>query len=637
MNIPTIKQWLNENKEDGITVLYPGGFKPLTGGHLDLITRYAKNPDVKEVRVIVGPKTRNGIDQETGVEIAKDLTSHLPNVTVESSKYPSPLLTAYKEIEHLQPGRYALGASSKGDDYERVVNFTKEHQPGGKYAAGVPKGVSIEELVMDADPALFTSGPHIGEPISASTIRNDIMSGNKAGFDSGYPTNTPKQKEEVWNTLKDIVTESFDEPFFNPQYLIDTYLKINEAEVVSKVNKHMTHAEDLVILSGPAGLKWVLEMMTKLYGDLQGVTDKSDMTLSVKIDGAPAIFAWSDFPTLQKNGIAMKGLFAKTPKVFTTEKEIDENFSDRPDLGYKLKTFLKYLPKIDIPKGEIWQGDFLFDDKSLQETEIDGKSYWAFHPNTIYYVVAKDSELGKLISKAQVGITWHTRYTGPDLLSVSANYNAKASELKMIDKMLMTDPYIKSFAGKINFTEEESEYVENTLQELEEYAITLSKSSKYKEILENKNLISLFNIFQNSLIKVNRTIDDPDGYTGEFIEFIQNRAAKEASTKKTEKGKETTMARFAEIIDDIQQRQDDFFMVVHIINEITKLKEMFVKKLNNIGQFQTYLKMKEGGLRGTNQEGFAVSDIEGNVVKLVSRDEFSYANFSPEVMKGWEK
>ena len=620
MNVPTIKQWLNENKGEGITVLYPGGFKPMTGGHLDLITRYANNPDVKEVRVIVGPKTRNGIDQQTGVEIAKDLTDHLPNVTVEGSKYPSPLLTAYKMIETLAPGRYALGASSKGDDYERVVNFTKEHQPGGKYADGVPEGVSIEELVMDADPAVFTSGPHAGEPISASTIRNDIMSGNKAGFDSGYPTNTPKQKEEVWNTLKDIVTES-----------------LNEAEVVSKVNKHMTHAEDLVILSGPEGLKWVLEMMTKLYGDLQGVTNKSDMTLSVKIDGAPAIFAYSEFPTLPKNGIAMKGLFAKVPKVFTTEKEIDENFGDRPDLGYKLKTFLKYLPQIGIPKGEIWQGDFLFDDKSLQETEIDGESYWAFHPNTIYYVVAKDSELGKLISKAQVGITWHTRYTGADLENVSANYNAKASELKMIDKMLMTDPYIKSFAGKINFTEEESEYVENTLEELEEYAITLSKSSKYKEILENKNLISLFTIFQNSLIKVNKRIDDPDGYTGEFIEFIQNRGAKEASTKKTEKGKETTMARFAEIIDDIQQRQDDFFMVVHIINEITKLKEMFVKKLNNIGQFQTYLKMKEGGLRGTNQEGFAVSDIDGNVVKLVDRQEFSWSNFSPEVQKGWEK
>ena len=46
--------------------------------------------------------------------------------------------------------------------------------------------------------------------------------------------------------------------------------------------------------------------------------------------------------------------------------------------------------------------------------------------------------------------------------------------------------------------------------------------------------------------------------------------------------------------------------------------------------------MKEGGLRDTNQEGFAVSDIDGNVVKLVDRQEFSWSNFSPEVQKGWE-
>jgi hypothetical protein len=78
------------------------------------------------------------------------------------------------------------------------------------------------------------------------------------------------------------------------------------------------------------------------------------------------------------------------------------------------------------------------------------------------------------------------------------------------------------------------------------------------------------------------------------------------------------------------------YLMVHMISEVTRLKEMFVKKLNHIGDFQTYLKMKEGELRGTNQEGFAVSDIDGNVVKLVDRGEFSWSNFSPDVQKGWQ-
>jgi len=355
------------------------------------------------------------------------------------------------------------------------------------------------------------------------------------------------------------------------------------------------------------------------------------------IHNSPAIFAYSEFPNLPKNGIAMKGLFAKTPKVFTTPEEIDAENSDRPDLAYKLKTFLKYLPEINIPKGEIWQGDFLFDDKSLQETEIEGEQYWAFHPNTIYYVVPKDSEIGKLINKAQVGITWHTRYTGPNLENIQANYNAEVSELKMIDKMVMTDPYVKSFAGVVNFTEEESQYVEKTLGELEEYKNTIEKSTEYESIVQNKNVIALLTIFQNSLIKVSKTIDDPDEFIGEFKEFIQNRATKEAEKRKTEKGKDQVLSKFAEFIDDIDQHHETWFIMVHIISEITKLKEMFVRKLNSIGKFQTYLKMKDGKLRGTNQEGFAVSDIDGNVVKLVSRSEFSWSNFSPEIQKGWEK
>jgi hypothetical protein len=581
---------------------------------------------VKEVKVIVGPKERNGIDQKLGVRIAKELTKKFLNVKVEESKYPSPLLTAYKEVEKMLPGKYALAASAKGDDYKRVMDFTAQHQEGGKYHGGVPQGVTIVELPIDVEPATFENrkGSENNQPISASILRRDILDGNFKQFASGYPSNDNEQIKAIWDMLQGNVSESYQ------------YGYINEA-VVSKVNKHMTHAEDLVILSGIEGLNWVLKMMWDLYDDLKGNAEKSEMKLSVKMDGAPAIFAWSEFHNeIPKNGIAMKGLFAKTPKIFTSNKDIDDNFGDRPDLGYKLKTFLKYLPEIGIPKGEIWQGDFLFDDKSLQETEIDGKKYWAFHPNTIYYVIPKDSELGGLIKKAEVGITWHTRYTGTDLQNIQANYNAEASELKMIDKMLMTDPYVKSFAGLVTFTDDESQHIESTLEELGEYASTLSKSPEYTKIVESKNIISLLTIFQNSLIKVNKTMDDPAGFIGEFKEFIQNRSLKEAEKRKTEKGKDAVLSKFAEFIDEIDQEHETWYIMVHIITEITKLKEMFVKKLNNVGKFQTYLKMKEGGLRTTNQEGFAISDIDGNVVKLVDRQEFSWSNFSPEVQKGWE-
>jgi hypothetical protein len=398
----------------------------------------------------------------------------------------------------------------------------------------------------------------------------------------------------------------------------------------------MTHAEDLVVLGGEEGMDWVLKMIWDLYQELKGNTPKDEMKLSVKIDGAPAIFAWSSFPGLPDNGIAMKGLFAKTPKAFSTQEEVEANFSDRPDLNYKLKTFLKYLPEINIAAGEIWQGDFIFDHKSLQETEIDGEKFIAFHPNAIYYVVPKDSDLGNNIDKAEVGIAWHTRYTGEDLASVSANYNTSSDELTQIDKMFMTDPYIKSFAGIVTFTEEESQYIEDTMENLLDISKNFKTGDVYKNILASKDTISYFTIFQNSLVRANKQMTNPDGFFGEFVEFLQNKGAAEVEKKKSAKGKEKSELKFAEMIDALEQNKDEWFLVIHSIMEITKLKNMFVKKLSKLGEFQTYLKMKEGGLRGTNQEGFAVSDIDGNVVKLVDRNEFSWSNFSPAVQKGWE-
>jgi nicotinic acid mononucleotide adenylyltransferase len=53
-----------------ITVLFPGGFKPLTGAHLALAQRYAESPQVGQV--IYTYRTynpRDGITREQTIEI----------------------------------------------------------------------------------------------------------------------------------------------------------------------------------------------------------------------------------------------------------------------------------------------------------------------------------------------------------------------------------------------------------------------------------------------------------------------------------------------------------------------------------------------------------------------------------------
>ena len=208
MSFKSIKNWLAEESQydKGVTVLYPGGLKPMTGGHLDLIRRYAEDPAVDVIRVLIGPGVRGGIDQDRAARIAERLTSDIDKVIVEKVQWPSPVLTAYKIIGEADPGYYALAASTKGDDYKRVRDFVMKHSPGQKFCRE-EEGVYVIELPVNADPLVFSGrdDEHEGEPISASTLRNDIVNDDFDNFVAGYPDSDPADIQYVWSELAETV------------------------------------------------------------------------------------------------------------------------------------------------------------------------------------------------------------------------------------------------------------------------------------------------------------------------------------------------------------------------------------------------------------------------------------------------
>jgi Family of unknown function (DUF6267) len=623
MKFAGFDNWLNENTKEGIIVLLPGGFKPMHIGHVDLVRRYAEHPDVKEVKVLIGPGIRNGIDQNLSLKIAEELLASYDNVTVEAVKYPSPILTCYKYIETAKPGTYAMAGVNKGDDYRRVVEFVRNLNKGGKYYKGKPKGVKVVELSVDTEPIYYEgrTDDKEGQPISASTLRRDILNDDYENFRTNYPGYIDEVIENIWDMLKPIVVEA-DSPEYENE--------LNEA-ITPQVNKHMTHAEDLVILGGQEGLQWVVEMFKELYEKLKSDTEKDKIRLSVKFDGAPSVFVWSSFPGLEKSGLAIKALFAKDPKLMFSKKDVDRYYKQQPDLAYKLKIMLQHISSIGIPKNEIWQGDFLFD-KTTLKTE---KDYYSFHPNTIVYKVKKDSEIAKAIEKAEVGVVWHTRYKGKNLSEISAKYNTKVEELTPNDDVFMTDPYIASLAGYVTLTEEESDHFNELIEKLENNAKNFNNSKDYKAITKEKDFIALFATFQNSLIKRNVHVENPEQFLTELVKYINEKFTKEIEAKKTIKGKEAVAEKEKKILELAQS--DEVDSIVSMMIEITKLKNMFIKKLNNITKFETYLETNSGRFLTTGDEGFAISDMHGNVVKLVDRYEFSFANFSPRIKKGWAK
>ena len=68
---------------------------------------------------------------------------------------------------------------------------------------------------------------------------------------------------------------------------------------------------------------------------------------------------------------------------------------------------------------------------------------------------------------------------------------------------------------------------------------------------------------------------------------------------------------------------------------LAKLK--LINKLNDLQNVSTFVKTNNG-YKVTGAEGFvAIDTLGGDAVKLVDRMEFSYNNFSPNILKGWDK
>ena len=73
----------------------------------------------------------------------------------------------------------------------------------------------------------------------------------------------------------------------------------------------------------------------------------------------------------------------------------------------------------------------MFAEGDVQTTKIDGEDYYTFTPNKITYAVPVDSELGKKIDRAKLGIVFHTAYDGGETLQdVHSSFDVNVESLK---------------------------------------------------------------------------------------------------------------------------------------------------------------------------------------------------------------
>ena len=399
--------------------------------------------------------------------------------------------------------------------------------------------------------------------------------------------------------------------------------------ITESKNTHMTHIEDKVIYGGVKGTREAILALRSLRDMLKGEHDGS---VSVKWDGAPAIIAGTD-PRDGKFFVGTKGVFNKNPTVYKTAADV--NASSAPSgLAAKLKDALKYLPELGI-KGVI-QGDFLYSKSDLSTTTITGEKYITFHPNTIVYAVPVNSQGAKDIKKSKIGIVWHTTYNGSSFESMKASYGVKVSSLKTSKNVWSQDAMLRDLTH-MTMSKKDTAAVNEYLSKAG-FLFNKIAGSTLRQLENNQELAKLIEQFNNTYVRQGQLIGDTNRHVNALMKWISDRYAKEITKRKTERGKSAQQKKLDDILSFFSSKNKTSLKYMFDLQKVIVLAKLrLINSLNKLSKVRTFVKTNNG-YKVTGEEGYvAIDKIGGDAVKIVDRMEFSYNNFSKDILKGWDK
>lgn len=398
--------------------------------------------------------------------------------------------------------------------------------------------------------------------------------------------------------------------------------------ITEQKNTHMTHIEDKVLYGGVSGTRQAINALRELRDMLAGETSSK---LSTKWDGAPAIFCGQD-PTDGEFFVAKKGVFAKNPKVYKSKADIEADISSG-DLADKMKLALKHLPELGI-KGII-QGDFLFSKPDLSTETIEGQKYVTFHPNTIIYAVPYDQ--ADALRKAKIGIVWHTTYTGNSFESLKASYGVDVSKFKNSANVWSQDAMLRDVSGA-TMNKRETAEVTKHLSDAGKIFNKISGTT-LRELERNDELAKLIEQYNNTFVRAQTVIPDSRKHVTGLLKWLNDKFQKEMDKRSTAAGKKTQQDKLDALMKFFSPKnKTNLVQMFDLQKSIVLAKLKLINKLNSISSYDTFVQTKKGYKVRTGAEGFvAIDKLGGDAVKLVDRLEFSYNNFSPDILKGWDK
>ena len=399
-------------------------------------------------------------------------------------------------------------------------------------------------------------------------------------------------------------------------------------------NLHLEHIEDEILNFGVDGGRAAINFLRSLRDMLAGGS-RSSVNMTVKWDGAPAIFAGIE-PETGDFFVAKKSVFNVNPKLYKTEADIDDDLSGT--LNSKFKVALAELSKLNIKN--VLQGDLMFTD-DIETDNIDGVRYYTFQPNTIVYAVPVNSDLGKQMITAKMGIVWHTTYTGDALQDMKASFGADISNLTKSSSVWMDDATYKDVSGKATFTTAETEKVTQILSKVGSTFQKINANGlraflKLQESMTGVLAGASLKTYNNSKVRAGQKISNPNAHAKGYEKWVFDSIQKQIDKAKSPKGKEKYVNIQKEYVREVKKHTNNLRNIITFQNLLVDAKMQIVKKLNSVkGLTDTFIRTPNG-YKVTNPEGYvAIDKVSGGAVKLVDRMEFSFNNFT--AIKAWDK
>ena len=393
-------------------------------------------------------------------------------------------------------------------------------------------------------------------------------------------------------------------------------------------NTHLTHLEDRLLTDGVSGAQESLNILKEMGNFLSG--SGGNISVTTKWDGAPAVVCGYD-PADGQFFVGTKSVFAKNdPKACKTQSDIQKWYSGA--LASKLSICLRYLPNC-VTEG-VLQGDMMFTNSDKKTETIDGKRFITFRPNTITYAVDPSTPLGREIAAAQLGIVFHTSYSGGSTLAnMEASFTIPQGSYKATPSVWAEKAEFQDIGGVASMSMAERSSYDGWVRKAEgsvkKAGTMMNRIQTGKKALQmDTELLKFF----NNYVKQGQNIPSVEQAYNDFHKHLAEEYNKAMNKLKTSKAIDAKGLAYLEQIVFMEDNQANFKMMIAAYMNIQKAKNLLVNKMKAVQSMKMFVD-QGGTYKATTPEGFVA--ISGKkATKLIDRLEFSKLNFT--VPKNWD-